>query len=285
MKVVPISRVCFSACSQRTHAEEKVIESIPPGHHLHSITTNYSPCGKCVQRILDRFANLPIDSRPVIQFPWVYNYPRTSANLIGICRLAQRGFKIKLWETVKVLQYLIEQAPNPMLRQKLKEAIFRTTVALIERDMRTQRLIKANCEDFSESSSSESDSDEESEDDEEPYCRDWGNSRRYDDDDDEPGAGGAATGGGGGGAYSSSSWFSSSSSSDTNRRTSSQRQGTTAQHSSGWSFNWVDLTATVVLAPWLILLAWSVIRKLYRLFKVSTKMKYSQHFYLQKLFY
>ena len=146
-------------------------------------------------------------------------------------------------------------------------------------------LIKANCEDFSESSSSESDSDEESEDDEEPYCRDWGNSRRYDDDDDEPGAGGAATGGGGGGAYSSSSWFSSSSSSDTNRRTSSQRQGTTAQHSSGWSFNWVDLTATVVLAPWLILLAWSVIRKLYRLFKVSTKMKYSQHFYLQKLFY
>ena len=72
--------------------------------------------------------------------PWVYNYPRTSANLIGICRLAQRGFKIKLWETVKVLQYLIEQAPNPMLRQKLKEAIFRTTVALIERDMRTQRL-------------------------------------------------------------------------------------------------------------------------------------------------
>ena len=186
-----IKSVFFS--SQRTHAEEKVIESIPPGHHLHSITTNYSPCGRCVERILHRFANLPIDSRPVIQFPWVYNYPRTSTNLVGICQLAQCGFKIKLWETIKVLQYLIEQAPNPMLRQELKEAIFRTAVALIERDRSTQKLI-TTCKKIVELSSSESDSEEESEDDEEPCCHGWGKSRRdiyNDDDDDKPGAGGA----------------------------------------------------------------------------------------------
>ena len=86
----------------------------------------------------------------MIHFSWVYDYPRTHANLAaGVCRLVHRGFKIKVWETVRVLQYLLEQAPNPILRRELKEAIAQTASALIERDMKTQELIavckKNNC--------------------------------------------------------------------------------------------------------------------------------------------
>ena len=48
-----------------------------------------------------------------------------------------------------MLQYLLEQAPNPILRRELKEAIAQTASALIERDMKTQELIavckKNNC--------------------------------------------------------------------------------------------------------------------------------------------
>ena len=161
-----------------------------------------------------------------------------------------------------MLRYLLEQAPNPILRRELKEAIVQTASALLERDMKTQELI-AVCKKIVELM------EDEAVDDVEPYCHGWSNTRRHDDDDDddEPGAGGA-TGRGGGGAYSRDS-RSGSSSSDTNKRTTSWRQGTTTQHSSGWSLNWFDSTAVIVLALWLIFLTWSIIRKLYRLCKVS----------------
>ena len=163
-----INRVFFS--SKGAHAEKKVIKNTH--NQLHSITTNYSPCDKCVGRILDSFGNIPFYSRPVIHFSWVYDYPRKRTNLNGICHLVQHGFRIILWETAKVLQYLLEQAPNPILRQELEEAIAKTAYALFERDMTTQEII-TRCKEIS----SDSDSEEDSEDDGEPYYYGWSNSR------------------------------------------------------------------------------------------------------------
>ena len=199
-----IKNVFFS--SREAHAEVKAILNTPPRHHLQSITINYSPCVKCVGRILDSFGNLPIHLR---HFSWVYDYPRTRDNLAaGVCRLVHSGFKIKVWETVRVLRYLLEQAPNPILRRELKEAIAQTASALIERDMKTQELI-AVCKKIVELM------EDDGVDDVEPYCHGWSNTRRHDDDDDEPGVGGAT--GRGGGAYSSGS-RSGSSSSDTKQK-------------------------------------------------------------------
>ena len=243
----------------RDHPEQQLVKKDTEYlRSVHSIGLNYSPCiiRSCTNAIIARYREEEIP-KPVIHFCQVHKYDLTDKKqngMKGIKLLIENGFNLKVWETIRMLHYLLEHAPTDELKHELQQAYENATLALFYRDFDTQALIKrarsevrdeqiakrraatqkgvaAMTEQLDKTHINQTDDDEE-----QAYWPGWGNFRRHnDDDDDEPGTGGAASGrGGGGGTYSSSS-SSGSSSSDTQRRSSSWRQGATAQHSSGWS--------------------------------------------------
>ena len=242
------------------HAEEKVLNI--PLHQLHTIGISFSPCSKCVSM----FGALPARLRPIIQFSWVYKHPKKSyVGRVGIGNLFRQGYNLEQWNTRFLLKYLLNQAPSDGLRRALLQTYHHTKNALFDRDMETRRLVMDEYDMYlQEEDESESD------DDEDPSWTGWTNSRRRDDDDDGPDSGGAAANGGSGEGASVYSWLGSFSTNNYRKTASSYKQRSTAQHSSGWSISWIDLTATIVLVSWLILLGWSfIIKRLYRLCKVS----------------
>ena len=132
-----------------THAEEKFIAMSPECLcTIHSIGISYSPCtDKCAKALVERYkdGSLP---KPVIHFSWVHKYPyRKSDGQEGYEQLIENGFKLQKWETEKMYEYLLEQAPNQHLKYELQQAYEKTRVALSERDEETHKLIEEAWED------------------------------------------------------------------------------------------------------------------------------------------
>ena len=141
-------KVFFSDSSG--HAEQKVIQwgyltrHSSPGY-LTSITTSYSPCSGCTQMILDQLGRLASQTKPVIRIGWVYRYPRDDSGRADICRLLQHGFTVRVWDSVTLVSYLLNHAPNQDLKDSLEEAVHSSAAALYQRDLLTQRLIDGAC--------------------------------------------------------------------------------------------------------------------------------------------
>lgn len=250
------------------HAEQKVInQNYQPGY-LKSIAINFSPCHKCVQALKDKY--LRQDLRPVIQFSWIHNYPRSMDGYDAIRHLKGHGFNLEVWETEILIAFLLEHSPNPTLHDELSAILDSCREALLERDDATQELIKT-IYGIIPDSNSEDEEDEEDEQEEEAYWPGWPGRSYHDSDDDDDdygaGTGGSGTTGGGGGwsrlcglnvlgsyyGYRGSSWWGT---------------GATAQHSSGWNHSLFDLAAFVLVGIWVMLLAVSVFLEFLNLLKV-----------------
>ena len=110
---------------------------------MHNIGINYSPCtARCAKAIVERYKEEALP-KPVIKFYWVHNHPNGNPHgRDGIEHLIINGFKLQVWETNKMYEYLLQQAPTKVLREKLQQAYESTTVALSKRDMETQKLIE-----------------------------------------------------------------------------------------------------------------------------------------------
>ena len=254
--------------SQGKHAEKKVInQNYPPGY-LKSIAINFSPCHKCVQALKDKYLRQDSNLRPVIQFSWVHNYPRSTDGYDAIRHLKEHGFNLEVWETETLIAFLLEYSPNPTLHDELLAILDSCREALLERDDATQELIKTICGVIPDSDSEDEEDDEDEQ--EEAYWPGWPGRSYHDsgDDDDDcgTGTGGSGTTGGGGWSrlgglnvlgsyygYRGSSWW---------------RTGATAQHSSGWNHSLFDLAAFVIVSIWVMLLAVSVFLEFLNLLKV-----------------
>ena len=112
---------------------------------IHSIGISYSPCtGECSKALVERYKEESLP-KPVIHFSWVHKHPYGKPHGQDcIKQLIENGFKLQKWETVKMYEYLLEQAPNETLKHELQQACENTSLmaALSERDMETQRLIE-----------------------------------------------------------------------------------------------------------------------------------------------
>ena len=130
------------------HAEEKLVRDTVPSKDLRSVHSgigiSYSPCtlkdNECADKIVKRYEKEA--TKPVIHFSWVYNHPdKEPHGREGIEHLIENGFNLKVWETTRMLHYLLEHAPTG-LKRELQQAYDHTIVALSERDIKTQELIE-----------------------------------------------------------------------------------------------------------------------------------------------
>ena len=121
------------------HSEQQLIQK-DTGHLLtvRSIGMSFSPCTACARAILDRYKEKNLtEHKPVIHFSQVYKCESKDIEL-----LIENGFNLKVWETIKILHYLLKNAPSDALRDKLQQAYRSNVVALFQRDMKTQELIE-----------------------------------------------------------------------------------------------------------------------------------------------
>ena len=252
-----IKHVSFSSGKgHKSHAENKVVRKISSDNHdVHSIVISFSPCDCCADKIIERL-NV-YHPRPIVYICWVHQHPKSSDGFQHIRALIRHGFDVKVWDTKKVLNYLLEHAPSAEVRDKLLEAYESASDAIFKRDMETQRVIELI-------TSGSDENDQTDEDDEEAYWYGWNNySRRHDEDDDdnEPGPGGATGGTGGGGTCCNC--FSSSSEKKAFSSSSSMGFGASTRYS--WSCNHY-LAGVLALVGLLV--------SSYKPLKVSTNCKY-----------
>ena len=123
----------------RNHSEQQLIQK-DTGHLLtvRSIGMSFSPCTACARAIVDKYKEKNLtEHKPVIHFSQVYKRESKDIEL-----LIENGFNLKVWETIKILHYLLKNAPNNELRGELQQAYRKNIVALFQRDMKTQELIE-----------------------------------------------------------------------------------------------------------------------------------------------
>ena len=130
--------------TDKKHAEQQFIAK--SSEHLRSVRSirmNYSPCSNgCADAIVERYKEESL-LKPVIHFSWVHNHPYGKPHgRDGIKRLIENGFNLQKWETVKMYEYLLEQAPNESLKRELQQAYENTMKALSERDKETRNVIE-----------------------------------------------------------------------------------------------------------------------------------------------
>ena len=136
------------SCSTSEHAEKKFLSKTHDHlRSVHGIGLNYSPCtGRCADVIVNKYRRgeeeeaLP---KPVIHFSWVHNHPKKEPHgQDGIKLLIENGFNLKVWETTKIVHFLLEQAPNESLKHGLKLVYDKMSLEFSKRDMETQELIE-----------------------------------------------------------------------------------------------------------------------------------------------
>ena len=130
--------------TDKKHAEQQFIAM--SSEHLRSVRSiiiSYSPCtARCADAIVERYKEESLP-KPVIHFSWVHNHPYGKPHgQDGIKLLIENGFSLQKWETVKMYEYLQEQAPNERLKRELQQAYENTMAALSERDEVTRNLIE-----------------------------------------------------------------------------------------------------------------------------------------------
>ena len=136
------------SCSTSELAEKRFLLKTPDHlRSVHGIGLNYSPCtGRCADAIVNKYRRgeeeeaLP---KPVIHFSWVHNHPNGKPHgRDGIKLLIENGFNLKVWETTRIVHFLLEQAPNESLKHELKLVYDNMSLKFSKRDIETQELIE-----------------------------------------------------------------------------------------------------------------------------------------------
>ena len=126
----------------KEHVEQQLIKKDTEQLRLvHSIGLNNSPCTKrCASGIIERYNREGEHlKKPVIHFSRVYM--QDDDGMVGVERLIENGFDLKVWDTKKMYEYLREQARSKKLKRELEQAHESTAEALSARDERTKQLI------------------------------------------------------------------------------------------------------------------------------------------------
>ena len=124
------------------HAEAILLQAYSTqSRKIKIFSISYSPCSSCTDDILHKMDAKP---KPTIQFLTVHGQPGTKARKDAagsLERLKKAGFPLAAWDVTNFAQYLLEEAPTPVDRHKLKASLETNVNTFYERYCATIDII------------------------------------------------------------------------------------------------------------------------------------------------